>query len=193
MTTHRRTVLPLLAVIFGMLAVTAYSPTLYRIFCEVTGVGGATGRSAAAPAQAVDRTIAIEFAGEVQPDLAWRFGPAERRIAIKVGEQRQTRYIAENVSSQDTTGTAVFNVAPAKAGKYFKKIACFCFEEQHLRAGQRVEMPVVFFVDPEIVSDRGMDDVSTITLHYTFYRAPTGAAPDKASAPGGSERTRAKE
>lgn len=158
-----------------MLGITAYSPTLYRIFCEVTGYGGTPQRSAAASAQAPAgesaRVITIRFTAETHPDLPWSFGPVEREVKVKVGEQKLAFYLAENKSDESVTGMAVFNVAPLKAGQYFDKIACFCFDEQTLAARQRVEMPVSFFVDPKILADRNLDDVSVITLSYTFYRA----------------------
>jgi cytochrome c oxidase assembly protein subunit 11 len=167
----RRTVLAAAGAIAGMLALTAYSPTLYRIFCEVTGYNGTTQRSAEAPANAAERKITIRFTAETHPDLPWRFAPVEREIVVKVGEQRLAHYVAENKSGESTTGMAVFNVAPLKAGQYFDKIACFCFDEQTLAPHQRADMPVSFFVDPRILADRNLDDVHTITLSYTFYRA----------------------
>ena len=157
--------------IAAMLGLTAYSPTLYRIFCEVTGYNGTTQRSAEAPAQASERVITIRFTAETHPDLPWTFGPVEHEIRVKVGEQKLAFYAAENKSDEPVTGMAVFNVSPLKAGQYFDKIACFCFDEQTLAPRQRADMPVSFFVDPKILTDRNLDDVSVITLSYTFYRA----------------------
>ena len=169
----RRTAFLAGVTIAAMLGLTAYSPTLYRIFCEVTGYNGTTQRSAGAPApaEASERVITIRFTAETHPDLPWTFGPVEREIKVKVGEQKLAFYLAENKSDESVTGMAVFNVAPLKAGQYFDKIACFCFDEQTLAARQRVEMPVSFFVDPKMLADRNLDDVSVITLSYTFYRA----------------------
>lgn len=167
----KRTVYAVVGVIGVMLGLVVYSPTLYRLFCEITGAGGTTQRSAAAPNTVSERVIVIRFTSETHPNLPWRFGPAEREIAVKVGEERLAHYIAENVSQEGVTGTAIFNVSPLKAGQYFNKIACFCFEEQYLAPGQRVDMPVSFFVDPAILADRAMDDVREITLSYTFYRS----------------------
>lgn len=172
---QRRTAFFAAAAATVMLGITAYSPTLYRIFCEVTGYGGTTQRSAAAPARlpsgASERVITIRFTAETHPDIPWSFGPVEREITVKVGEQKLAFYVAENKSNDPVTGMAVFNVAPLKAGQYFDKIACFCFDEQTLGPRQRVEMPVSFYVDPKILTDRNLDDVSVITLSYTFYRA----------------------
>jgi cytochrome c oxidase assembly protein subunit 11 len=169
----RRTVLAAGGAIAAMLALTAYSPTLYRLFCEVTGYNGTTQRAAAAPAGAAasQRVITIRFTAETQANLPWRFAPVEREIKVKVGEQRLAHYVAENTSGETVTGMAIFNVAPLKAGQYFDKIACFCFDEQTLGPHQRADMPVSFFVDPKILADRNLDDVHTITLSYTFTRA----------------------
>ncbi len=167
----RRTVLAAGGAIVAMLTLTAYSPTLYRLFCEVTGYNGTTQRSGQLPSQAAERVITIRFTAETQATLPWRFAPAEREIKVKVGEQRLAHYVAENTSGETTTGMAIFNVAPLKAGQYFDKIACFCFDEQTLGPHQRADMPVSFFVDPKILEDRNLDDVHTITLSYTFTRA----------------------
>ena len=167
----RRTVLAAAGAIAGMLALTAYSPSLYRLFCEVTGYNGTTQRAAEAPAKTAARVITIRFTAETNPDLPWRFAPAAHEMTVKVGEQHLGHYVAENKSGEATTGMAVFNVAPLKAGQYFNKIACFCFDEQTLAPHQRADMAVSFFIDPAILADRNLDDVQTITLSYTFYRA----------------------
>ena len=169
----RRTVYAAAGAIAAMLALTVYSPTLYRIFCEVTGYNGTTQRAAGLPpdAAASERTITIRFTAETQPDLPWFFAPVQREITVKVGEQHLAHYVAENKSGESVTGMAVFNVTPLKAGQYFDKIACFCFDEQTLGPHQRADMPVSFFIDPKIAQDRNLDDVHTITLSYTFYRA----------------------
>jgi cytochrome c oxidase assembly protein subunit 11 len=168
----RRTVLAAAAAIAGMTGLVVYSPTLYRVFCEVTGYGGTPQRAASAPAVATDRIITVRFTAETHPDLPWNFGPAQPEMRVKVGEQHLAYYFAENRSGEPTTGMAVFNVAPYKAGPYFNKIACFCFDEKTLEARERIEMPVSFFIDPKMLDDRNLDDVHTITLSYIFYRVP---------------------
>lgn len=186
----RRTVFAAAGAILAMLALTAYSPSLYRLFCEVTGYNGTTQRSAEVPAKASERIITIRFTAETHPDLPWLFAPAEREITVKVGEQRLAHYVAENKSGENTTGMAVFNVAPLKAGQYFDKIACFCFDEQSLAPHQRADMPVSFFVDPKILEDRNLDDVSTITLSYTFYRAVKSKSAERPEKPGAQPAAR---
>ena len=185
----RRTVVAAAGAIVGMLALVSYSPSLYRLFCEVTGYNGTTQRSAQAPARAAERVITIRFTAETQPDLPWLFAPAEREIRVNVGEQRLAHYVAENKSGETTTGMAVFNVSPLKAGQYFDKIACFCFDEQTLGPHQRADMPVSFFIDPKILTDRTLDDVHTITLSYTFARA---VKPKQAERSGAEPAARAK-
>ncbi len=167
----RRTVLATTAAIVAMLALTAYSPSLYRLFCEVTGYNGTTQHRTEAPTQAAERVITIRFVAETQPSLPWLFAPAQREVKVKVGEQRLAYYVAENTTDETLTGMAIFNVAPLKAGQYFDKTACFCFSDQTLGPHQRAELPVSFFVDPKILEDRTLDDVDTITLSYTFTRA----------------------
>ncbi len=168
---ERRTVGALVATVALMLGLVSYSPTLYRLFCEITGYNGTTQRVSSAPTEVSDRVITIRFIADIQPDLPWLFAPAERSTDVKVGEQRLAFYVAESRSRERTSGVAVFNVTPLKAAQYFDKIACFCFDEQHLAPGQRVDMPVSFFVDPKILKDRNLDDVTEITLSYTFYRS----------------------
>jgi cytochrome c oxidase assembly protein subunit 11 len=171
-----------IAVVLGLVA---YSPSLYRLFSEVTGYNGTTQRAEAAnvPAKVFDRLITIRFTAETDPDLPWRFAPVEREIAVKVGEQRQVRYVAENKSDKTVTGLVAFNVSPLKAGQYFDKTACFCFDAQTLAPGQRADMPVSFFVDPKILEDRNLDEVTTITLSYTFYRAAKQSQAERADRP----------
>lgn len=187
----RRTVLAAGGAIVGMLALTAYSPALYRMFCEVTGYNGTTQRAAAAeaPSRPTERVITIRFTAETQATLPWRFAPAQREMKVKVGEQYLAHYVAENTSGETTTGMAIFNVAPLKAGQYFDKIACFCFDEQTLGPHQRADMPVSFFVDPKILADRTLDDVDTITLSYTFTRA---ISQKQAAQPGSEPAARTK-
>lgn len=176
---HRRnrvTVLALLAVLAGMGGLTAAAVPLYQIFCQVTGFGGTTRAVAEAPAVASERMITVRFNADVGRDLPWTFKPVQRAITLRVGETGMAVYTAENTSDMVIAGSAVFNVTPHKAGRYFSKIACFCFDEQLLGPGERVDMPVTFFVDPSILADANLADVNTITLSYTFFR--TAEAPE---------------
>ena len=167
---NRRLMAALLAVVAVMVGGAYAAVPLYRIFCQVTGFGGTT-NIAERPSDTVSaRVMHIRFDATVN-GLPWAFQPVQREVTTHVGQNTLIFYSAENHSSEPVTGSATFNVTPLKAGQYFSKIECFCFTEQRLDAGQQVEMPVVFFIDPAIEKDRNMDDVKTITLSYTFYPA----------------------
>ena len=156
----------------GMVGLSFASVPLYRLFCQVTGFGGTTQRAEHAPDAVGDRIITVRFNADVAgSNLPWTFAPVQREVKVRVGEERLIHYHAVNRGSEPVIGTATFNVTPAKAGIYFQKIACFCFAEQRLDAGESVDMPVSFFVDPEIAKDPNTRDLNTITLSYTFFRA----------------------
>ena len=167
-----------LAVILAMTVLVSYSVTLYRLFCEATGAGGTTQRVVADTAKPTDRFVTVFFDSNVAPGLPWRFRPLQRSIRVRLGEETPIFYEAENQSDQDIVGRATFNVTPDKAGIYFKKIECFCFTEERLAAHAKVQMPVEFYVDPQLGTDPGTQDVRQITLSYTFFRAkdPDGAS-----------------
>jgi len=151
-----------------MLAFAFASVPLYRVFCQVTGFGGTTMRADAAPG-AVAGQIGVRFDANINAALPWEFRPEQTVVKIHPGERTQVSYYAHNRTARATTGRAVFNVSPDLAGQYFSKIECFCFTEQTLRPGQKVHMPVVFFVDPQIRKDPATKDIHEITLSYTFY------------------------
>jgi cytochrome c oxidase assembly protein subunit 11 len=169
------TALALAGVIVAMVGLTAAAVPLYRLFCQVTGYGGTTQRAAAAPEQQVEQTIEVRFNADVAHGLPWSFAPVERAITLRLGEQHLAFYRAHNGGDQPIAGTATFNVTPFKAGAYFTKIACFCFEQQVLQAGATVDMPVSFYVDPAILDDPATRDIGAITLSYTFFPLADGA------------------
>ncbi|HLO76042.1 MAG TPA: cytochrome c oxidase assembly protein [Magnetospirillum sp.] len=166
---NRRVVLFSLAALAAMVGLVVASVPLYRLFCKVTGYGGATRVSAAAPG-AVDRVVTVRFDGSVSKNLPWRFRPDQREMTVHLGEQALATFSATNTGNTPIVGTATFNVTPDKAGRYFNKIACFCFTEQRLEPGETVDMPVTFFVDPALADDPYANEVTTITLSYTFFR-----------------------
>lgn len=178
--------------VFGMVGLAFASVPLYRLFCQVTGLGGTTQVSEAAPAQAGERVIKVRFNADVHRDLPWRFWPEQREVTLRVGEPGLVFYGAENLSGRAITGTATFNVTPLKAGQYFSKVQCFCFEEQELGPGETARLGISFYVDPAIAQDRNLDEVTAITLSYTFFRSladdgdrpaeATSRAPKQASA-----------
>lgn len=153
----------------GMIALSFASVPLYDLFCRVTGFGGTPGVAQAPSDITAERQMTVRFDAGVNPALPWRFSPAQPPMSVKVGETALAFYRAENTGDRPTIGTATFNVTPLKAAKYVEKIACFCFTEQTLAAGEAVDMGVSFFVDPAIMDDPNLDDVNTITLSYTFF------------------------
>jgi cytochrome c oxidase assembly protein subunit 11 len=157
-----------------MVGVSFAAVPLYEIFCEATGFGGTPLRADSAPG-AVAGEVGVRFDANIAPTLPWKFEPVEHSIRIQPGAQTTSLYRATNMTARSTTGTAVFNVTPAKAGQYFSKIECFCFSEQTLKGGQSVDMPVVFFVDPKIRTDPSTRNIDEITLSYTFYPVETPA------------------
>ncbi len=154
-------------VLMGSLAWAAVP--FYDWFCRVTGFGGTTGVAETAPEDILDRTVTVRFDASKAKDMAWEFKPVEREMEVRIGETGLAFYEAYNPTDRPIAGQASYNVAPYSAGGYFQKIACFCFEEQVLEPGERVQMPVTFFVDPEMVDDLEAKYVHTITLSYTFY------------------------
>lgn len=176
------TVFALLCIVAGMGTLVAYAAPLYDLFCRVTGYGGTTQVATASADRILDRRITVRFNADAASELPWNFRPQQRQIDVRVGEQALAFYRAQSTAHEAVTGTATFNVTPAKAGLYFSKIDCFCFTEQTLGPGETVDMPVQFFIDPAIADDPNLDDVTTITLSYTFFRA-IGTAADGAPPP----------
>lgn len=170
---NRRTGLIVLSAVLGMLALSFAAVPMYRLFCQVTGIGGPAQAkiAAAAPTHIRDRQVEVRFNADVDARLPWSFAPEQRAVHVQVGAEGITAYRAENQSDMPLTGTAVYNVLPVKAARYFHKTQCFCFGEQHLAPGAGVDMPVFFYIDPAFADDPNMDDVRSVTLSYTFYRA----------------------
>jgi cytochrome c oxidase assembly protein subunit 11 len=164
-----RTVAQTLGVVLFMGGMAWASVPLYDWFCRVTGYGGATNTAAAASDEILDRTIKVRFDASLERDMPWEFTPVQREMEVRIGETGLAFYEAYNPTDRPVAGTASYNVAPFDAGGFFTKIDCFCFEQQVLQPGQRVQMPVTFYVDPEIVEDRDAKYIHTITLSYTFY------------------------
>jgi cytochrome c oxidase assembly protein subunit 11 len=165
------------SILVAMIVLVSYSETLYRLFCAATGYNGTTQRVAANDTKVSARTVTVRFSTDVAPGLPWRFAPAQREVTLHLGEDTLAFFDATNLSNADTVGHATFNVTPSKVGLYFKKIQCFCFTEEKLGAHQSAEMPVDFFVDPQLGTDPDTQDVDTITLSYTFFasKQPDGA------------------
>lgn len=172
----RRTALLAVLGIAFMTGLAWASVPLYRLFCQVTGLNGTTQVGDTAPG-AVGAQVRVDFDANVSPRLPWRFRPERASDTVAVGARDMAFFEARNLSDRPITGTATFNVTPAQAGKYFTKIECFCFTEQTLRPGERVRMPVIFFVDPKMLDDPDARDVQNITLSYTFYPVDSSKTP----------------
>jgi cytochrome c oxidase assembly protein subunit 11 len=158
----------LVCIVAGMAGMSFAAVPLYRLFCEVTGYGGTTQRAATGADRTLEREIIVRFDANVS-GLPWSFRPEAPQLHVKLGETSIMNFVAENTGGKPTLGTATFNVQPDTAGIYFNKIECFCFSEQPLKPGERIVMPVQFFVSPDLADDRQLAATRTITLSYTFF------------------------
>jgi cytochrome c oxidase assembly protein Cox11 len=163
--------LPCIVTLAIMSGLVAYSPQLYRAFCGATGYGGTTQRAYSDPTATSDKTVTVAFDSNVAPGLPWRFEPKQRSVTVHLGEQKLVFFTAENLGNESIVAHATFNVTPETSGIYFNKIQCFCFNEERLDPHQKIDMPVVFYVDPAFVKDSDNDRVDTITLSYTLLRS----------------------
>lgn len=167
-----------------MIGATYASVPLYRMFCQATGFGGTTRRKTiedklretdslpeSTKAAAEARSVTISFNADVAEGMPWKFTPTQKNVVVTPGETTLAFFTAKNKSKQAVTGVATYNVQPNKAGSYFNKVQCFCFEEQRLRGGEEVDMPVFFYLDPEFATDPAMADVNDVILSYTFFRS----------------------
>ncbi|MDD9901869.1 MAG: cytochrome c oxidase assembly protein [Alphaproteobacteria bacterium] len=172
---NTKTLLATLGVVVGMVVISFASVPLYKKLCQVTGWGGTTRVVAENPHKGAqhEREMVVRFNADIDPALPWHFKPKQNAVKVRVGEDGFVSYAAENKTAQRLSGTAIYNVTPLEAGKYFYKTQCFCFGEMVLQARQKADLPIVFFIDPKISEDRNLDDVKTITLSYTFYPQDT--------------------
>lgn len=166
---RQRTALVCVAAVAGMIGLSFASVPLYNMFCRVTGYGGTTQTATGVTGEVLERRITVRFNADVARGMPWSFHPTQGAVTVRVGEEQIAFYSAYNPTDRQTAGTATFNVSPSKAGQYFNKIDCFCFSEQVLAPGASAQMPVSFFIDPAIAQDPGMDEVTEITLSYTFF------------------------
>ncbi len=165
----RKTLVQTLGVVAVMASLGWAAVPLYDLFCRVTGYGGTTAVASGAGVEVLDRTIKVRFDASLEAGMPWRFRPMQREMEIRIGEVALAFYEAENPTTRTVAGSASYNVTPFAAGGFFTKIDCFCFEEQVLGPGERIEMPVTFYVDPALVTDRDGKFVNQITLSYTFH------------------------
>ena len=172
---NARTVRTLIGIVVLMGALSWAAVPFYSWFCKVTGFGGTTNVAEAASETVLDEKVRVRFDSNVDSNMGWTFRPMQREMELRIGENAIAFYEAINNTDQPVTGTASYNVAPDAAGYFFNKIECFCFTEQTLQPGERVEMPVSFYVDPEMVTDRDAGRIRDITLSYTFQRTEPSA------------------
>lgn len=172
---HTKVATVCVAMVLAMAAMSYAAVPLYKIFCQATGQGGTTQKALAPSTEITSHIITVRFDANVTPGMPWLFEPDVRSVEVKAGENVLAFFKATNTSDRAIKGTASYNVSPDPAGRHFNKVECFCFTEQTLQPGETVEMPVSFFVDPKIVSDRDASWIREITLSYTFYpSAETG-------------------
>lgn len=166
---NKKVVLSLVGIVVFMGAMAAVAVPFYNWFCAVTGYGGTTAVASSGASEILDQTMIVRFDASLDRKMEWTFKPVQRQMEIRIGEVGMASYEAHNPTDRVIAGTASYNVAPFTAGEYFTKIDCFCFTEQVLQPGEAVQMPVTFYIDPEIVNDRDGKFVHSITLSYTFY------------------------
>lgn len=174
----------LISVACGVLGLSYAAVPLYKVFCQATGYGGTTQEADEEKVRMMmpvkgARPLSIKFGGNVSSSLPWTFTPQQKEVEVVPGETALAFYTAENTSKDPIIGVATYNVLPMKAGLYFNKIQCFCFDEQRLEPNEEIDMPVFFFVDPKFLEDPEMEDVQSITLSYTFFRSATAAPPSE--------------
>jgi len=175
----------LTAIVIGMVGLTYASVPLYRMFCQATGYGGTTQRALtleeklaredaeedlSASAAAAERSLTVHFNADITSGMHWKFTPTQKKVRTTPGESTLAFYTVKNLSDKAVTGVSTYNVTPQKAGVYFNKIQCFCFEEQRLRPNEEIDMPVFFYIDREFATDPNMSDVTSLTLSYTFFK-----------------------
>lgn len=164
----------LIALVLFMLALSYAAVPLYRVFCQVTGFGGTSQILDYVPWMENElprKMVTIRFNADLATDMPWKFTPVQNEMKVLVGESALAFYEATNPTDVDLVGVSTYNVTPAQAGIYFNKIQCFCFDEQLLKSHETIDMPVFFFLDPDFLEDPKMEEIDTITLSYTFFRA----------------------
>lgn len=168
---NTRVVVICTAIVAGMVGMAYAAVPIYDLFCRVTGYGGTTQVAQYDPGMIIDREVIVRFDASLARGVPLEFTPLQPSMRVRLGETALAFYRVTNTSSQPVTGVASYNVAPFKTGSYFAKLECFCFTEQTIAPGETMDMPVIFFVDPNMDEDRQLDEVRTITLSYTFFSA----------------------
>ncbi|TDQ82410.1 cytochrome c oxidase assembly protein subunit 11 [Dongia mobilis] len=167
---NRNVMMWLVGLVAGMTGLAFASVPLYDLFCRVTGFGGTPMRAEEASVAIGTRDLTVTFNADLAAGMPWRFFPTENKMTVRTGVTYTATYVAENPTGETVTGSSTFNVSPDIFGKYFVKVQCFCFERQELKPGERVEMPVVFYLDPQLEEDPYLGKIGEVTLSYTFFR-----------------------
>jgi cytochrome c oxidase assembly protein subunit 11 len=165
----------------AMLGAAYASVPLYQLFCQVTGYGGTTQVATAAASTVLERTVKVRFDANLAPGLPWTFAPEKAEVDLNLGENGLAFYKVKNNSDRAVTAVATYNVTPHKVGPYFQKLECFCFQDRTLQPGETMELPVIFYVDPALATDKNVKEVTEITLSYTFFEAGSRALADAQS------------
>jgi cytochrome c oxidase assembly protein subunit 11 len=155
----------------AMVGASYASVPLYQLFCQVTGYGGTTQIATKAASQVLERTVKVRFDANIAPGVPWTFTPEKPEVELGLGENGLAFYKVKNTSDQAVTAVATYNVTPHKVGPYFQKLECFCFQDRTLQPGEEMELPVIFYVDPALATDKNVKEVTEVTLSYTFFRA----------------------
>jgi cytochrome c oxidase assembly protein subunit 11 len=174
---NRTTLVACLALVVVMVGAAYAAVPLYRLFCQLTGFGGTTQVATTAPTSALAQMISVRFDSNVAPGLNWSFKAETPVTKLRIGETSTIFYKITNHSSEPITAQATYNVQPDLAGSYFNKLQCFCFTDLTLKPGETLDVPVVFFVDPALASDKDISSLDTITLSYTFFPSKTRKTP----------------
>lgn len=186
---NRNVLMVLVLVVAGMVGAAYAAVPLYRIFCAATGYQGTPRIASTNSSQTVNRMVTVTFTADVAKGLGWHFQPKQHEMRVQVGKSYLAFYEAENLEKVPVTARATYNISPDPFASYFTKTACFCFTEQTLQPGQKVDMPVSFYIDADMVKDQTLSQMNDVTLSYTFFRAADqGAAATKvgAAAPTGA-------
>lgn len=168
---NKRVALIILGIVFGMLTLTAFSVQLYELYCRVTGFGGKAVQSSSSATTILDRAMKVRFNTDVNPSLPWEFSSDQPPVTLKIGQEMAVSFTATNIGDKAIAGTAIYNIDPPAAGKYFHKTQCFCFNYQLIASGDTAHFPVIFYIDPELDNDPQLRDLKTITLSYSFFEA----------------------
>ncbi|MDX2276341.1 MAG: cytochrome c oxidase assembly protein [Hyphomonadaceae bacterium] len=164
------------ACVLGMTGMAFAAVPLYRAFCQLTGYGGTTQTADAAPEQVLSETVNVRFDTNVAPGLPVEFSAEQTSETLKIGATGLAFFRVRNTSDQPVTAVATYNVTPETTGQYFVKLECFCFNARTLAPGEQMDLPVVYFVDPEFASDPETAGLDTITLSYTYFASTEEAA-----------------